>query len=105
MSNHSVTRRISARSAALPWIIGIRSTVSSKYSTIGCDPISVTPWSGSTITGVSPAGLRSMNSSRFSHGFSRTSSWPMPFSASTSRTLREKGQSGNWKSCHIAGQL
>ena len=54
MSNHSVIRRISARSAALPWIIGIRSTVSSKYSTIGCEPISVTPWSGSTITGVSP---------------------------------------------------
>ena len=39
---------------ALPWIIGIRSTVSSKYSTIGCDPMRVTAWSGSTITGVSP---------------------------------------------------
>ena len=36
-------RRISARSAPLPWIIGIRSTVSSRYSTIGCDPINVTP--------------------------------------------------------------
>jgi hypothetical protein len=29
----------------------------------------------------------------------------MLFSASTRRTLREKGQSGNWKSCHMAGQL
>ena len=48
----------------MPWIIGIRSTVSSKYSTIGCDPMRVTAWSGSTITGVSPAGFRSMNSSR-----------------------------------------
>ena len=43
-----------------------------------------------------------MNSSRFSHGFSRTSSCPTPFSASTRRTLREKGHNGNWKSCHIA---
>ena len=41
----------------MPWIIGMRSTVSSKYSTIGWLPIRVTPWSGSTITGVSPAGI------------------------------------------------
>ena len=43
-----------------------------------------------------------MNSSRRSHGFSRTSSCAMPFSPRTSRTLREKGQSGNWNSCHMA---
>ena len=101
-SNHWPSGGFRRASTALPWIIGMRSTVSSKYSTIGWLPMRVMPASGSTITGVSPAGFRSMNSSRRSHGFSRTSSWPMPFSASTSRTLRENGHNGNWNSCHIA---
>jgi len=80
---------------AVPLIIAALSTVSSKYSQIAIESISNMPRSGSVITGVWPAGVMSRNSSRRSHGDSRTSSQPTPFSPSRIRTLREKGQSGN----------
>ena len=73
-SNSATSRRISARFAAVPLIIGDLSTVSSKYSQIARLSASAIRRSGSLSTGVRPAGLSAQNSSLASHGFSRHSS-------------------------------
>ncbi|MNC89078.1 hypothetical protein D3C83_49750 [compost metagenome] len=56
-SNSEVSRRISARPAAVPRISGLLSTVSSKNSQIAWLSISVRFFSSSRSTGVRPAGL------------------------------------------------
>jgi hypothetical protein len=46
------------------------------------------------MTGVCTAGLSAAKWSRFSQGYSRTSSTLMPFTAQAKRTFRLNGQSG-----------